>query len=106
MNVKNRFYRLIRGLLAVCVMCALADAGVQGAEMQIGENDSVVRSTADHAKFKILDQDFKTGPDVTRACLTCHTQAALQVHKTFHWTWESEKGIQKGIGKKNVLNNF
>lgn len=63
-------------------------------------------STADHTKFKILDQDFKTGPEVTKACLTCHTEASLQLHETYHWTWQSTDGIQKGIGKKNVLNNF
>jgi hypothetical protein len=63
-------------------------------------------STADHSKFKVLDQDFQTGPEVTKACLSCHTEASLQVHKTYHWTWESSGGIQKGVGKKNVLNNF
>ena len=30
-------------------------------------------STADHSKFKELDKDFKTGPEVTEACLICHT---------------------------------
>jgi len=73
------------------------------------QDDQVIKvslSTADHTKFKVLQQDFKTGPDVTRACLTCHTEASLQVHKTYHWTWESREGVQKGVGKKNVLNNF
>ena len=27
--------------------------------------------TADHSKFKILQQDFKSGPEVTKACLSC-----------------------------------
>ncbi|MBL8492202.1 MAG: tetrathionate reductase family octaheme c-type cytochrome [Rhodocyclaceae bacterium] len=65
------------------------------------------RTTADHSKFKELQQDFKTGPDVTKACLSCHTEAAKQVHKTKHWTWEflNPDNGQK-LGKKNVINNF
>ena len=65
------------------------------------------RTTADHSKFKELQQTFKTGPDVTRACLSCHTEAAKQIHKTKHWTWEwlnPENGQR--LGKKNVVNNF
>ena len=64
-------------------------------------------STADHSKFKELQQSFKTGPEVTKACLTCHTEAARQVHKTKHWTWEflNPENGQK-LGKKNVINNF
>ena len=64
-------------------------------------------STADHSKFKELDKDFKTGPEVTRACLSCHTEAAKQVMKTPHWTWDfiNPKTGQE-LGKKNVLNNF
>ena len=65
-----------------------------------------ITSTADHAKFKVLNQEFATGPEVTKACLTCHTEAGRQVHKTYHWTCESSGGEQKGIGKKNVLNNY
>ena len=44
-------------------------------------------STADHSKFKELDRVFDSGPEVTKACLTCHTEAATQIHKTQHWTW-------------------
>ena len=31
-------------------------------------------STADHSKFEELDKDFKTGIEVTEACLGCHTE--------------------------------
>ena len=44
--------------------------------------------TADHAKFKELQGPFASGEDVTRACLSCHTEAARQVMATRHWTWE------------------
>jgi octaheme c-type cytochrome (tetrathionate reductase family) len=64
-------------------------------------------STADHSKFKALQQSFKSGPEVTKACLSCHTEAAKQIHKTKHWTWEwvNPENGQK-LGKKNVVNNF
>lgn len=64
-------------------------------------------STADHSKFKELEGPFATGPDVTKACLECHTEAAKQIMHTKHWTWEytNPKTGQK-LGKKNVINNF
>ena len=67
----------------------------------------LLTSTADHSKFKELQQNFKSGPEVTKACLACHTEAAKQVHKTKHWTWEwvNPENNQK-LGKRNVINNF
>jgi octaheme c-type cytochrome (tetrathionate reductase family) len=65
------------------------------------------QSTADHSKFKELQQEFKTGPEVTRACLGCHTEAAKQLHKTTHWTWAFRHPVTgQELGKKNVVNNF
>jgi octaheme c-type cytochrome (tetrathionate reductase family) len=63
--------------------------------------------TADHSKFEILKKDFKSGPEVTEACLSCHTEAAKQVKKSNHWTWEyhHSKTGQK-LGKKTVINAF
>ncbi len=64
-------------------------------------------STADHTKFKELQASFNTGPDVTRACIKCHTEAAKQIHKTKHWTWEFLNPDNKQrVGKRNILNNF
>jgi len=63
--------------------------------------------TVDHRKFRVLQTEFKSGPEVTKACLTCHEDAAKQVHKTVHWTWEKEQdSTGKMLGKKNVVNNF
>ena len=67
---------------------------------------SGVLSTADHSRFAELDKPFASGPEVTRACLKCHNQAAGQVHKSIHWTWECNKGDEKGLGKAHVVNNF
>lgn len=64
-------------------------------------------STADHAKFEALQGPFATGPDVTEACLGCHTEAAKQLHKTAHWTWAFENPVtEQQLGKKHVVNNF
>lgn len=65
------------------------------------------KSTADHSKFKELNRVFNSGPEVTQACLSCHTEAAKQVQHTQHWTWEF-KNPQTGqiLGKKHIVNNF
>ncbi len=64
-------------------------------------------STADHSLFEALQKDFANGPEVTKACLSCHTEAAKQLHKTSHWTWSFENELTgQVLGKKNVINNF
>jgi len=64
--------------------------------------------TSDHSKHKALRQEFKSGEDVTKACISCHSEAESQFHKTIHWTWldiDSEEG--KKFGKAgDALNNF
>ena len=64
-------------------------------------------STADHSTFKELQKDFASGPEVTKACLSCHTEASKQLHKTTHWTWAFKNELTgQTLGKKNVINNF
>jgi octaheme c-type cytochrome (tetrathionate reductase family) len=64
----------------------------------------------DHAD--IVKGEFKTGQDVTRACLECHADAAIQIMSTTHWTWESKsfdvpwRDTDVTIGKINQINNF
>jgi hypothetical protein len=43
--------------------------------------------TTDHSKHEVLKQPFASGPEVTKTCLSCHSEAAAQIHKTIHWTW-------------------
>jgi hypothetical protein len=60
----------------------------------------------------IVNGDFQTGQDVTRACLECHEDAATKVMATTHWTWESKeydvpwRDEPVTIGKANQINNF
>lgn len=64
-------------------------------------------STADHSKFEALQGPFAGGPEVTEACLSCHTEAADQFMRSLHWTWEyihPETGQE--LGKRHLINNF
>jgi octaheme c-type cytochrome (tetrathionate reductase family) len=64
--------------------------------------------TTDHSKHEILQQEFTSGPEVTKACLSCHTEAAIQFHKTIHWTWldpNADKAAKVGKAGYSV-NNF
>ena len=42
-------------------------------------------AATDHSNF--IKGPFKTGPDVTKACLQCHQNQAQDFMKTVHWTW-------------------
>jgi hypothetical protein len=60
----------------------------------------------------IVKGGFKTGQAVTKACLECHADAATELMKTTHWTWESKafnvpwRDTPVTIGKINQINNF
>jgi octaheme c-type cytochrome (tetrathionate reductase family) len=60
----------------------------------------------------IIRGPFNTPQEVTRACLTCHPDAASQIMATTHWTWESKpfsvpwRDQPVTIGKINQINNF
>ena len=64
--------------------------------------------TADHSKHQALQQEFKSGPEVSQACLSCHSEAAAQFHKTIHWTWlDPATAESKVLGKGGLsINNF
>ncbi len=64
-------------------------------------------STADHSKFEELKAPFMSGPEVTKACLKCHTEAGHQFMKNIHWTWNYEnKKTGQLLGKKHLVNTF
>lgn len=92
--------------LAVCLAgwMGFAALGLASAE----ETKPVkLNTTADHTKFEALQREFASGPEVTKACLSCHTEAAGQIHRTKHWKWEYKNpDTNQLLGKKNVVNNF
>lgn len=63
-------------------------------------------STADHSKFEILQKAFASGPEVTAACLTCHTEADDEVMHSIHFQWSYESQSGQTLGKRNVINSF
>lgn len=64
-------------------------------------------STTDHAKLKELEGPFTSGPEVTQACLECHTEAGHQFMKNKHWTWHYEHPVTgQQLGKGVLINNF
>lgn len=70
--------------------------------------DSRRWSTVDHSKIDTLKKPFLNGEEITQACISCHSEAASQFHKTIHWTWLAsgdEKDIRYGKAGYS-LNNF
>jgi len=64
--------------------------------------------TVDHSKVAALKKKFQSGPEVTQACLSCHSEAENQFHKTIHWTWAAGKTENGAIRGKagHSLNNY
>lgn len=101
--------------LAVPVHAAVEDAEAPGRTMAIQATKAkpvVQTMTADHTKFKELQFDAERQKtmkpeEVTEACLGCHNLAALQFHKTIHWTWRDIEGQPENFGKGALsVNNF
>lgn len=65
-------------------------------------------TTTDHSKHAALQKTFKSGEEITQACISCHSEAAEQFKQTIHWNWigyTDENG--KKLGKAgDSLNNF
>ena len=74
----------IAAILFICLLCITS----MSVAAEQGPSEKQSTSTADHSKFEELQQPFATGPDVTKACLGCHTEASKQLHKTKHWNWQ------------------
>jgi octaheme c-type cytochrome (tetrathionate reductase family) len=109
----SRFTRVF-GLLATVAASAVPVASI-GPRAAAGADDpwAAMPPTAVHTNHgDIISGPFASGPEVTRACLDCHAEAASEVMATTHWTWESEPVQLPGraelvtIGKKNQINNF
>jgi len=84
--------------LAACVVAALFASAAHAAEP--------AKAPTLHSRFKVLQQDFQTGPEVTKACLACHKDASKQLHKTQHWKWEYVNQAGQLLGKRHIVNNF
>lgn len=100
---------VVAAALFLGVAAAVADETGQAPGVSMADQAQINSgrwSTVDHSKFDVLKQKFTTGEDVTKACLSCHTEAEKQIHKVIHWTWLSPTG--GGLyGKAGYsINNF
>jgi octaheme c-type cytochrome (tetrathionate reductase family) len=44
-------------------------------------------TTVDHSKAEPLNKNFTSGEEITKACVSCHSEASTQFKKSIHWTW-------------------
>ncbi len=65
-------------------------------------------NTVDHSKHESLNATFRSGSEITRACLSCHNDAAEQFKQTIHWTWIDPRSTEEVITGKagHSVNNF
>lgn len=91
---------VVAAIAASMLMCLSAQAASDQS------SEKLLNSTSDHTKFKALQRNFESGPEVTKACLSCHTEAAKQLQRTEHWRWEFVNADGRILGKKHIVNNF
>ena len=92
---------------AFLVVPAVVLTGGAFAQPAVPPDQPPPASTADHAKFDELDGPFASGPEVTAACLACHTEAGEQFMHSIHWTSRFEHPeTGQVIGKRNIINSF
>jgi octaheme c-type cytochrome (tetrathionate reductase family) len=119
MKKKERRYPLIKYFIwIVCglILTPMIASATESKESQApgrtmaqqATKDKRIWNTTDHSKHKELQKDFKSGMEITQACVSCHSEAQNQFHKTIHWTWLADPADkERQYGKAgNSLNNF
>ncbi|HEY0845389.1 MAG TPA: tetrathionate reductase family octaheme c-type cytochrome [Noviherbaspirillum sp.] len=116
--MKRRFFAaglLLSGLMFLHLTSAQASTAAVASEAKTvtvataakPAAKSASKSTTDHTLLDELKGPFKTGPDVTKACLKCHNTAGHQVMDSIHWKWEATSPTTgKKLGKQFAANNF
>ncbi len=109
--------RALSGIALALLLMSIARAPVQARDNwptppatpnpAVQVSGPLTGGSADHTKFEVLQKPFASGPEVTKACLSCHTETGKHFMKNVHWTWDykdPETGQQ--LGKKHLINNF
>lgn len=108
-------FRFVQNSLAAVGVLLATSFGVQAQEQSVIPHVAATAatspmgtgSTADHSKFAILQREFTSGPEVTSACLSCHTEADDQMMHSIHFTWEFDQpNTGQHLGKSVVVNSF
>jgi len=103
-TMRTRWFWL--GMLGLVTLVCLEGGGTASAQ-DAPAGTAVSQSTADHSTFDALKKAFSSGPEVTQACLTCHTEASKQVMSSVHWTWHyTHPTTGQELGKSRVINAF
>ena len=108
------FFILLCGMFFLTTHQVSANTDTIDSDMNFRSLKSIVpiekrpdSSTADHSKYEALQGPFNGGPEVTKACLSCHTEAGKHFMKSIHWTWEyTHPETGQKLGKKTLINNF
>ncbi len=104
----------LASMVLICAACCpfvLADTEGTAPGRELAKQatkDKHMWITTDHSKHEVLKMEFQSGPEVTKACLSCHSEAASQFHKTIHWTWlDPATAESRVLGKGGLsINNF
>ncbi|MFN2143815.1 MAG: tetrathionate reductase family octaheme c-type cytochrome, partial [Anaerolineales bacterium] len=99
-------YKLViaLGLILIVISAGFTTNALAGVAP---EGDEPPPPSIDHSSFPALQGPFDTPQDVTKACLSCHINAASELMSTVHWTWEyTNEETGQVLGKKNLINNF
>jgi len=107
--IKRAFILLLCAACCPVIASAAAEETAPGRELaKQATKDKHLWITTDHSKHDALKKEFQSGPEVTAACLSCHSEAASQFHKTIHWTWlDPATAESRVLGKGGLsINNF
>ncbi len=112
--MRNRKYSWLMGLtITIAVIILPIIIALPGKVILQDDPQSQLPQILQHVDHTALMKGpYKSGSEVTQACLVCHPDAADQVMHTSHWTWESDSVYSPDhdrkvtLGKKNALNNF
>jgi octaheme c-type cytochrome (tetrathionate reductase family) len=67
-------------------------------------------ASVDHTKLPALQKNFRSGPEVTEACVSCHNRRHTEALQSSHWNWSRQEYLPgrgvRSVGKRNIVNNF
>ncbi len=112
--MKNNRFIWALGLLVTLVVIAVPVAIFWPRPAAVTDDPwaNVPQHATHTSHANLMEGPYATGPEVTKACLECHPDAASQMMSTTHWTWESQpfdvpwRSEPVTIGKANQINNF
>ena len=99
-------------LLACCLMLVLPIAAAAKSKEKQAPGRAMAQQatkskklwrTTDHSKHEVLQKDFVSGGELTQACISCHSEAEKQFHKTIHWTWLADHPIKSANTVRPVI---